>query len=203
LLTRQQLKRTAQGKRIGLQALERNYLQNLFLALVDARTQSLIFKGGTALRIVHRSGRYSEDLDFNAAIGLAEVRQLWTDVVKDLERYGIAAEELEAWQSEVSYSFDVSCGGPLYDGRDRTQGKVRMVLSLRQETVDTERELVRPEYDNLRRFVVNLLTPAHLLAEKVRTLVNFSAARYVNIIMEAKPVGAGVLSLIYQPAREE
>ena len=65
MLTRQQLQRMAQRERIGLHAQERDYLQHVLLALVYARTQTLIFKGGTALRIVHRGGRYSEDLDFS------------------------------------------------------------------------------------------------------------------------------------------
>jgi predicted nucleotidyltransferase component of viral defense system len=171
MLTRQQLQRIAQRDRIGLQAQERDFLQHLLLALVYARTQSLIFKGGTALRIVHRGGRYSEDLDFNAPTSLADAQRLWTDVVNDLERYGIAAELREAWQSEESCSFEVSYRGPLYDGRDRTTGKVRVDLSLRREAVDTVRELVSPEYDDLRPFVATVLTPGHLLAEKVRALL--------------------------------
>lgn len=171
MLTRQQLQRIAQRERIGLQAQERDYLQHLVLALVYARTQALVFKGGTALRIVYRGGRYSEDLDFNVTTSVAEAQRLWTDVIHDLERYGIAAERREAWQSEAGYSFDVSFRGPLYDGRDRTKGKVRVDLSLRGEAVETQRELVSPEYDDVRPFVATVLTPEHLVAEKVRALL--------------------------------
>lgn len=171
MLTRQQLQRIAQRERIGLQAQERDYLQHLLLALVYARTQAVVFKGGTALRIVHHGGRYSEDLDFNASGSAAEAQKLWAEVVADLERYGIAAEVREAWPGQEGYSFDVSYRGPLFDGRDRTKGKVRVDLSLRSEAVETQRELVSPEYDDVRPFVVIILTPEHLLAEKVRALL--------------------------------
>ena len=171
MLTHQQLQRIAHREHISLQAQERDYIQNLLLALVYGRSQSLIFKGGTALRVVHHGGRYSEDLDFNAPAGLADAQQLWLQVVKDLEHYGVVGELREAWPGEETYSFDLSYRGPLYDGRDRTKGKVRVDLNLRRESVDSERELISPEYDDVRPFVITVLTPEHLLAEKVRALL--------------------------------
>lgn len=171
MLTRHQLQRLAQRERIGLQAQERDYLQHLLLSLLYARSQSLVFKGGTALRIVYRGQRYSEDLDFNAPDGLAEARQIWNDVVADLARYGIEAEIRESWDGEQGYGFDVSCRGPLYDGRDRTQGKVRVDLNLRVDEVATQRQFVSPEYDDIRPCVLTVITPTHLLAEKVRALL--------------------------------
>ena len=171
MLTRQQLQRIAQHEHVSLQAQERDYLQHLLLALVYARIQAPVFKGGTALRIVHRGGRYSEDLDFNTLGSAAEAQKFWAGVVADLERYGIVAEMRQVWQGEAGYSFDVSYRGPLYDGRDRTKGKVRVDLSLRGEAVESQRELVSPEYDDVRPFVLTVLTPPHLLAEKVRALL--------------------------------
>ena len=171
MLTRQQLQRLAQRGRIGLQAQERDYLQHLLLALLYARSQALIFKGGTALRIAYRGGRYSEDLDFNAPADITALQQLWANVLVELERYGVVAERREVWQGADGYSFDVSYRGPLYDGRDRTKGKVRVDMSLRGEAVETARELVTPEYDDVRPFVATVLTPAHMVAEKVRALL--------------------------------
>ena len=171
MLTRQQLQRIAQRESIGLQAQERDYLQFLILSLVYARSQDLVFKGGTALRIVYHGGRYSEDLDFNAFGSATETQQLWNDVVDDLKRYGIEAELRQAWQGEQSYSFDVSYRGPLYDGRDATKGKVRVDLNLRDEATETQRELVSSAYDDVRPFVATVLTPYHLLADKVRALL--------------------------------
>ena len=46
----------------------------------------------------------SEDLDFNAAIGLARVQQLWPDVIKDREHFGLMARLREAWHSDASNS---------------------------------------------------------------------------------------------------
>ena len=180
MLTRTQIQRLAQRNRIGMQAQERDYLQHLLLMLFYARSQALIFKGGTALRLVYRGVRYSEDLDFSALISgepaaapvrIAELRGLWQAVVADLRDFGAEGEIRNVWEGEVGFSFDVSYQGPLYDGRDRSKGKVRVDVSLRGEPSATRRELVRSEYDDVRPFVVTVLSPEHLLAEKVRALL--------------------------------
>jgi predicted nucleotidyltransferase component of viral defense system len=171
MLTRAQIQRLAQHSGIGLQAQERDYVQHLLLFLLYGHYQALIFKGGTALRVVYRGNRYSEDLDFNGPSDPAFLQDLWGEVVSRLGNFGLAAEVRNAWQSEVGYSFDVSYQGPLYDGRDRTKGKVRVDINLRAEAVESRAVLVTPEYDDLRPFVVQTLTLEHLLAEKVRAFL--------------------------------
>jgi len=149
MLTRAQIQRQAQRGRIGMQVQERDYIQHLLLLALASRSQALVFKGGTALRLVYRGNRFSEDL----------------------AAFGVPAELRNVWEGEAGYSLDVSYQGPLYDGRDRSKGKVRVDVSRRFEPVETRRELVRSEYDDVRPFVVTVLTPEHLLAEKVRALI--------------------------------
>lgn len=171
MLIRAQIQRLAQRHGIGVQAQERDYLQNLLLFLLYSKSQLLVFKGGTAIRIVYKGSRYSEDLDFNGPEDVSALKGLWQNVLGDLRGYGINAEIRNEWQSKVGYSFDVSYQGPLYDGRDRTKGKVRVDISTRQEKTDTRRELVPSEYDDVRPFVITVISPEHLLAEKVRALL--------------------------------
>lgn len=177
MLTRTQVQRMAQRHRVGMQVQERDYLQHLLLYGLSGRTQGLVFKGGTALRLVYRGNRYSEDLDFNVAVdaqdldSVAALRTLWQQVSDDLDDYGVVAELRNEWEGEAGYSLDVSYQGPLYDGRDRSKGKVRVDVSRRLDQIETRRELVSSEYDDVRPFVVTVLTPEHLLAEKVRALV--------------------------------
>lgn len=177
MLTRAQIQRLAQRHGIGVQAQERDYIQHLLLLLLYSKSQLLVFKGGTALRIVYKGNRYSEDLDFNGPADMPLLENLWTDVLKGLRDFGINAEIRNEWQSEVGYSFDVSYQGPLYDGRDRTKGKVRVDISVRQEDTDMQRELVSSVYDDVRPFVVTVITLEHLLAEKVRAFLVRNKAR--------------------------
>lgn len=77
----------------------REYFQHIFLGelyrLPDA--EKLLFKGGTALRIVYGSPRFSEDLDFSL-FGVAQneiasfVENLFGAVLAEIERSGITVE---------------------------------------------------------------------------------------------------------------
>lgn len=193
MLTRAQIQRLAQRYNIGVQAQERDYIQHLLLMLLYNRSQSLLFKGGTALRIVYHGGRYSEDLDFNGTTEIDQIKGLWSGLLDDLRGFGINAEIRNEWLAEVGYSFDVSYQGPLYDGRDRTKGKVHVAISLRHEEVDTGRELVSSEYDDVRPFVATVLTREHLMAEKVRALLMRGKARDVYDLWLLSSQGVSIL----------
>jgi len=171
MLTKAQIQRIAQRNGIGMQIQERDYVQHLLLWLLYSRSQGLIYKGGTALRMVYGGNRYSEDLDFNGQGDVAVLRSSWKKLVAQLRDFGVNAEMRREWESDVGYSFDISFQGPLYDGRDRSKGKVRVDVNRRPEEVAVRRELVTSEYDDVRPFVVTVLTPEHLLAEKIRAML--------------------------------
>jgi predicted nucleotidyltransferase component of viral defense system len=171
MLTKAQIQRMAQQNGIGMQVQERDYVQHLLLWLLYSRGQDQIYKGGTALRMVYGGNRYSEDLDFNGPPEVAVLQSTWQEVVARLHDFGVVAEMRREWASDVGYSFDVSFQGPLYDGRDRSKGKVRVDINRRPEEVEARRELVMSEYDDVRPFVATVLTREHLLAEKIRALL--------------------------------
>jgi predicted nucleotidyltransferase component of viral defense system len=171
MLTKAQIQRIAQRNGVGMQVQERDYLQHLLLWLLYSRSQDLIYKGGTALRMVYGGNRYSEELDFNTQAEVALLQFSWKEIVARLRDFGVTAEIRREWASDVGYSFDVSFQGPLYDGRDRSKGKVRVDVNRRPEEVTARRELVTSEYDDVRPFVVTVLTPEHLMAEKIRALL--------------------------------
>ncbi len=77
----------------------REYFQHLFLSYLYKLegTENILFKGGTALRIVYGSPRFSEDLDFS--IFNIEPRnqkefteQLFTEVLVEIEKSGIRVD---------------------------------------------------------------------------------------------------------------
>jgi len=70
----------------------REYSQHLFLShLYQVKgSERLLFKGGTALRIVYSSPRFSEDLDFTGIqITQNEVESLFAETLSVLEQTGI------------------------------------------------------------------------------------------------------------------
>lgn len=70
----------------------REYVQHLFLSLLYSQkgSDSMLFKGGTALRIIYNSPRFSEDLDFTAIkISKPAIENMIQDVLVEIERFGI------------------------------------------------------------------------------------------------------------------
>lgn len=96
MLTQNYIKELATRKQTTELNIRREYLQHLFLSYFyqQPKTESVFFKGGTALRILYGSPRFSLDLDFSSSLSrinfLKELKELlpkthWL-VIKDLKR---------------------------------------------------------------------------------------------------------------------
>lgn len=174
MLTRAQLAGIARRDGVALHAVERDYAQHVFLR--HAAKAPLAFKGGTCLRIVHGSPRYSEDLDFDAdAAPAAVVRHLRAAAARFAD-YGMAAEAVprpgKALRARLRFE------GPLFDGTERSRGSVRIEVERPAEPAATEEAFVpRTPYADVPQLVLRTLTPEHLFAEKARALLVRGAPR--------------------------
>jgi predicted nucleotidyltransferase component of viral defense system len=177
MLTRRQVERLAARDGVSLFVRERDYVQAAFLGRLCASTAGLVLKGGTCIRLVHGSPRYSEDLDFGSRLGAEDAWRAVEEAVRELGRLGIEAVLRDRRGSATGFGAAISYRGPLFDGRDGTKGRVRVDVSLRGEGLEDERVAVRTDYDDVRTFVAVCATPAHLLAEKVRALLVRGKAR--------------------------
>lgn len=77
----------------------REYFQHVFLSELYklSEAEKLLFKGGTALRVVYGSPRFSEDLDFSAYRVMEHtikkfIEDLFIGVLSEIERTGIRVE---------------------------------------------------------------------------------------------------------------
>jgi len=73
----------------------REYLQHQILDIIyrTKEGEKLVFMGGTALRIVYRNIRFSEDLDFdNRGLSETEFTELSTKIKNELEKEGYEVE---------------------------------------------------------------------------------------------------------------
>ncbi|MFA6587681.1 MAG: nucleotidyl transferase AbiEii/AbiGii toxin family protein [Patescibacteria group bacterium] len=84
----------------------REYCQHVFLSVLYRQpgAENLLFKGGTALRIVFHSPRFSEDLDFTGSrITQREVEELFTETLTNIEKNGFSVELEEAKNTSGGY----------------------------------------------------------------------------------------------------
>lgn len=83
----------------------REYLQHLFLSCLYARPESegMAFKGGTALRVVFGSPRFSEDLDFSANITAYHIEEALKETLLKIEETGLKLDIEESKQTSGGY----------------------------------------------------------------------------------------------------
>lgn len=84
----------------------REYLQHLFLSFLyqQKKTESLLFKGGTALRLIWQSPRFSEDLDFTGSnISVLQIESLMETVLAKVEKEGIQTDIEESKKTSGGY----------------------------------------------------------------------------------------------------
>lgn len=85
----------------------REYIQHEFLKFFyqTPESKNILFKGGTALRIIYQSPRFSEDLDFTGMniFSYRLIESPFIDAARQLEKEGIDIELKEAKQTTGGY----------------------------------------------------------------------------------------------------
>src|SRR3989339_1608052 len=105
MLTEQQLKEFSVKFQTSLINVVREYVQNLFLHYFYSfkESEAFLFKGGTALRILYRSPRFSEDLDFSC-------KQIIKEKIEDLIQETIIKISMEGIEVDVKESKETTGG---------------------------------------------------------------------------------------------
>lgn len=176
MIDRRQL-RDLHGLDLPLHVLEQDYVQALFLQELSRESDALAFKGGTFLKHAHGLDRFSEELDFTWLDETA-VTTLLETAVDGLDRYGVAAvldrveEQPNAVVGRLQYQ------GPLYDGTDRSRGRIELDVSTRGDVVrePTWQRLFFP-YPETRAVTIRCLPVEEALAERLRALSTRSRGR--------------------------
>ena len=86
--------------------IRREYIQHLFLSYFykQSHTDKIYFKGGTALRLIYRSPRFSEDLDFGSSTtDIEKIEQAVLDTLLNMERADIKTDIKEAKKTTGGY----------------------------------------------------------------------------------------------------
>lgn len=98
MMDRQILQNLAQKNQTTFRNVLREYLQHLFLSSFYKHSPSehFLFKGGTALRLIFGSPRFSEDLDFSAVKNSVDFEDLLENVIYDIAQENIKVDIMES-----------------------------------------------------------------------------------------------------------
>ena len=106
MIEKRQVQKLAGSWQTTIDNVVREYFQQLFLSYLyqEKSSDSLLFKGGTALRIIWQSPRFSEDLDFTGVnIMVKGIETLMEGALAKIEMEGIQAEILESKSTSGGY----------------------------------------------------------------------------------------------------
>jgi len=167
MLSKEFLEKLAIKKQIGLENVMREYVQNLFLShfYTLGGSEKILFKGGTALKLVFESPRYSEDLDFTG--------------LEDNQLYERLLEETMVWLADSGVTLDLVESKPTSGGHlsilrigilDRKL-EIKGEVSFRKigDSVGREAVVINPEY--IPPYSAHILSPLDLVREKVEALL--------------------------------
>ncbi len=151
----------------------REYFQHIFLSVLyqQKKSESILFKGGTALRIIYQSPRFSEDLDFTGlGISTREIESLLEDALAHMEHEGIQVNIDEAKKTSGGYFGILELKGNGY------QSEIQFEVSLRQSRqAKGMASLISSDF--LPPYTILQLEEKTLVAEKVNAVLTRAKPR--------------------------
>ena len=173
MIEKRQVQKLAERWQTTADNVVREYFQQLFLSRLyeEKGSDNLLFKGGTALRIIWQSPRFSEDLDFSGVgISIKGIEALMEGALAKIEMEGIQAEIVESKSTSGGYlaifQFEA----------DEFKSRIQVEVSLRdgKKGLGTatliQSDLVVP-------YTLTYLKEEFLVAEKIRACLTRAKAR--------------------------
>lgn len=147
--------------------IRREYVQHIFLSYFYQQKESkqIFFKGGTSLRILFNSPRFSEDLDFSSS--LKEINEIETAVVnalEEIEREGIQTEIVESKKTTGGYLAIISF--------KLSSQTVEIQIEISNRKKDSEGEIITVVSDFIPSYTVMQLKLQLLTGEKLLALLS-------------------------------
>lgn len=153
--------------------ISREYLQHLFLSYFyrhPRSTEDIFFKGGTALRVVFLSPRFSEDLDFSASLGkIGIIEKSIVETIKEIEREGIKAEISESKETSGGYLSELSFF--------LNEQQVKILLQFSSRIPRNMGEVVTISSEFIPPYTLVMLERGQLVKEKVQALLTRAKPR--------------------------
>lgn len=166
MLASDKLRELAVKKQTTELNVRREYVQHVFLSYFYQQppTGNIFFKGGTALRLVYGSPRFSEDLDFSTpGVDISSIEDAVQDTLTEIEREGINTEIIESKNTTGGYLAII--------GFQLDQNKVQVQIEISSRDKDTKGEVVTIAGDFIPPYTIMVLAEEQLVKQKIRALL--------------------------------
>src|SRR4030065_2048355 len=175
MISKEQIRELSRKFAIDEFSVIREYLQILFLsALYEQKESSKIyFKGGTALRLLLNSFRFSEDLDFTSLRNADEIKKILAGAIREINlivpdtKLGQVKTNINSLTGFLRYKTD-EMKFPL---------NIHLEFSLREKPL-TEKDIVMETLFPISPYpIIKCLSWEEILAEKIRALMHRAKGR--------------------------
>jgi len=173
MITRNQIDLLAKKFKINETTIFREYLQILFLSKLYTLSGSerIFFKGGTALHLIYKMPRFSEDLDFTVDFGEKEFLNF---IFKVFE--GLSKEEEINFKERKTISgkrFLLTTSPSILPYKTF----VNLDFSFREKVLVPQKSVIETEYPVLFTSYVYHLSKEEIFAEKIRAIMTRKRGR--------------------------
>lgn len=176
MISKEELVELKNKRGINLYYLEKEYLQYIFLNAISKYGASIVFKGGTCLRICYGLERASEDLDFSCDWSISKLREVVKACLKSFDLLGIEHFDLIEKEFLGNIRFEVKFRGPLFNGNSNSANNLKIDFN-RNKVFFKNAKVVNQEFSDVPTFVLVILAEKEILAEKIRAIANRKQAR--------------------------
>ena len=130
----------------------------------------MYFQGGTALRIVYGSPRFSEDLDFGSALhDVDEIETAVLHTLVEIEREGIKTRIVDSVKTSGGYLAVIAFTF------GSTTVQIRLEASFREKELRGETETIYSDF--VPPYIINVLAQEQLVGGKIAALLDRKKAR--------------------------
>lgn len=145
----------------------REYIQHLFLSYFyqQPQTNKIFFKGGTALRLIYKSPRFSEDLDFGSTLySVTDIEKAVVDTLLEIQKEGIETDIIDATKTTGGYLATIAfiIGSTIIN--------LRIEISFREKHLQGQIELVQNDF--IPAYSTNALSEKQLIDGKLHALLD-------------------------------
>lgn len=166
MLSSDKLRQLAVKKQTTELNARREYIQHILLSYFYQQPQSgnIFFKGGTALRFIYNSPRFSEDLDFSTpSSDIAAIEDAVQNTLTKVEREGIGTEIVESTPTTGGYLAIIEF--------HLVQEKIALQIEISFRDNDAQGEVVTIANDFVPPYTIMGLREEQLVKQKMRALL--------------------------------
>jgi predicted nucleotidyltransferase component of viral defense system len=175
MISPEEIKRLSIRYQTNPLTIAREYVQHCFLSEFYKLKNSgrLLFKGGTSLRFIYQSPRYSEDLDFTAINNITyfEIEDILTETLRNLSGWGFGIDIIEAKETTGGYLAKLDFSFPGFKLR------LKIEISFRKRKKKSRGEVSRIKNEYIPHYDVYHLPLKEIVEGKISALLTRAKAR--------------------------